>query len=50
MKTKNILIIALVITVGIGAYFIFRKVSLREAEDKAVTKETKEKRNFQFSK
>lgn len=47
MKNKKILIItAIVIALGVTAYFIFRKPSTEEIEKKAVTADAKEKRKF----
>jgi uncharacterized protein (UPF0333 family) len=47
MKNKKLLIgAAIVIALGVAAYFIFRKPSTEEVEKKAVTADAKNERKF----
>lgn len=47
MKNRKILIVtAIVIALGVTAYFIFRKPSTEEIEKKSVTANTKKNRKF----
>ena len=47
MKNKKLLIgAAIVIALGVAAYFIFRKPSTQEIEEKAITNDSKNKRKF----
>jgi hypothetical protein len=49
MKNKKILIgAAIVLALGVAAYFIFRKPSAQEIEEKSATANSKKNRKFIF--